>query len=76
MFVNFVQGMSIDSEIAAYLHERMSPIASSPLTWWAVNDNRYPRIATLARKFLCIPASSASVERMFSVAGMYAAVTF
>lgn len=41
----------------------------SPLEWWKMNNKRFPNLAKLARKFLCIPASSASSERVFSAAG-------
>ena len=42
----------------------------NPATFWAspLADN-YPTMRHLARKYLSIPATSASVERLFSVAG-------
>jgi len=41
----------------------------NPLVWWRDNQKHYPRLARLARKFLCIPATSVPSERAFSVAG-------
>lgn len=41
----------------------------NPLVWWKNNDKAYPHLAVLARRILCIPATSASSERVFSTAG-------
>jgi hypothetical protein len=41
-----------------------------PLLWWKSNSTQFPIIAKIARKFLCIPATSAPSERVFSVAGL------
>ena len=40
------------------------------LEWWAKNSKRFPNLARMARQFLGVPASSATVERLFSVVGM------
>jgi hypothetical protein len=40
-----------------------------PLSWWLQNEAKYPRLAYLARNYLAVPASSATVERIFSRAG-------
>jgi len=42
----------------------------NPLTWWEQNEDVYPNIAKLARRLLCIPATSAPSERVFSNAGL------
>lgn len=39
---------------------------SNPLEWWKANAHLYPKLAQLARVFLCVPASSIDCERMFS----------
>ena len=39
-----------------------------PLLWWRNHETYFPTIAKLARKYLCIPASTAPSERVFSTA--------
>jgi hypothetical protein len=39
------------------------------LNWWKNNNTKYPSISILARKYLSIPATSTSSERVFSTAG-------
>ena len=40
------------------------------LEWWKVHARDFPNVAVMARKYLGCPASSASVERLFSQVGM------
>ena len=40
-----------------------------PISFWVNNEAAYPLLSSLAVDFLCIPASSAPVERIFSTAG-------
>jgi hypothetical protein len=40
-----------------------------PLKFWSDNAIHFPILATLAKKYLSVPASTAAVERMFSIAG-------
>jgi hypothetical protein len=42
---------------------------SSPLDFWKNYEKLLPELAVLAKKFLSVQASSASCERMFSIAG-------
>lgn len=59
----------VKAELTAYL---MSPDVDSdtdPLHWWKANETIFPRLSKLAKKHLCIPASSAPSERVFSAGG-------
>ena len=40
------------------------------LMWWRNNELRFPSLAQLARRYLCVPATSVSTERIFLIAGL------
>ena len=45
-------------------------VFSDPLSWWQIYEKTLPYLSTLARRLLCVPATSAPSERVFSVAGL------
>jgi len=42
---------------------------SDPLAWWATHSMKMPVLASLARKYLCVQATSAASGRVWSSAG-------
>ena len=57
-------------EVLAYMAAPVESMDTDLLSWWAkVGRNKYPNLAKLARQYLGCPASSASAERIFSLAG-------
>lgn len=58
---------TISAEISKF--RANDTIDMNPLEWWRQQEHNYPHLAALAKKFLVIPASSASSERVFSSAG-------
>ena len=40
------------------------------LDWWKNNAEKFPNVSVMARQYLGCPASSASVERLFSKVGI------
>lgn len=60
---------SVEAELENYL---MGPDADSetePLDWWKVYDKKFSKVSQLARRYLCIPATSSPSERIFSTGG-------
>ena len=43
--------------------------SDDPLDFWIESEKHYPKLAPFAMDFLCIPASTTPVERVFSTAG-------
>lgn len=60
-----------ETNIVDHIHDFLTRCRGSvdEFEWWANNCQRYPSIALLARRFLCIPLTSAQTERLFSSTG-------
>ena len=57
------------AEMRLYLQEKNITRHDDPLIWWKEHATHYPHLQQLARKYLCIPATSVPAERLFSKAG-------
>ncbi|KAI4810851.1 hypothetical protein KUCAC02_013779 [Chaenocephalus aceratus] len=44
-------------------------VKEDPLVWWKEHQYEYPLLSHLAKRYLCIPGTSVSSERVFSTAG-------
>lgn len=56
-------------ELTIYLHTAESDLDISPLEWWRQHEVNLPLVAMLAKKYLCVPATSSPSERAFSASG-------
>ncbi|XDV25933.1 hypothetical protein PO909_029757 [Leuciscus waleckii] len=59
----------IRMELTVYLQTTEVDSDTDPLDWWRCHQTNFPRIAKLAQQYLCIPATSAPSERVFSTGG-------
>ena len=60
---------SIELESTSYLQTVEADGETNPLDWWRQHEANFPRVASLAQKYLCIQATSAPSERAFSTSG-------
>lgn len=66
---SFSQADRIRTELATYLLISEISEDADPLQWWKKHEENFPRLSKLARKYLSIPATSAPLDRLFSVGG-------
>ena len=59
--------VSVETELQLYLDQKCA--TSDILAFWEANKALFPRLYALTRKFFCAPASTAGVERLFSIGG-------
>lgn len=62
-------GEIASDELGRFKLEKRLGDGEDPLLWWKMNQHRFPRLASLAKTVLCIPATSVPCERLFSSAG-------
>lgn len=56
-----------EAQVDHYLRDTSTSLDINPLDWWKLNGPRFPKLATLARHYLCIP--SVSLPSLLSEAG-------
>ena len=59
-----------EKKLSNYLEQSCIDTDSNPLLWWKHNCICFPLLAVIARKYLCIPATSVPSEHVFSKGGI------
>lgn len=49
---------------------KSEPFKADPIEFWKKQQHAFPALSRVTRKYLCIPATSASSERTFSTTGL------
>lgn len=58
-----------EEEMERYCKAPSLPLTEDPLNWWRVHEITFPLLSRLSKRYLCIPGTSVSAERVFSTAG-------
>ena len=56
-------------ELITYMQLPVPDIDDNPLKWWKFEESRLPTLSKVARKYLCVCATSVESERTFSTGG-------
>ena len=59
----------IDALVEEYLCTPCLAQEEDPLVFWMNNQEKIPQLTKIAPNYLCVPASSSPMERLFSIAG-------
>ena len=57
-------------ETDRYFKEKNVERTAYSLDWWKSHHHQYRKLSILAKKYLCVPATSVPSERLFSKAGV------
>ncbi|XP_078019841.1 E3 SUMO-protein ligase ZBED1-like [Epinephelus lanceolatus] len=55
----------IEKELFAYLQSVSVDSEANPLQWWNEHEEMFPNLKNVAKKYLCVPATSFPSERVF-----------
>lgn len=56
-----------EAQVDYYLRDTATSLDINPLDWWKLNGPRFPKVARLARHYLCVPG--VSLPSLLSEAG-------
>lgn len=59
----------MQSELRRHKTEASISVDQRSLHWWSTHQHLYPNVSKLARKYLCVVATSVPSEQLFSTAG-------
>lgn len=66
---DLISDTQVEKELKAYLGEKNANCLDA-IKWWRANCVAYPVLSIIARRNMCVRATSAEAERDFSAAGL------
>ncbi|CAM4511391.1 unnamed protein product [Leuciscus chuanchicus] len=57
-----------EEEMEKYCKAPSLPLTEDPMSWWHAHEVTFPLLSRLSKRYLCIPGTSVSAERVFSTA--------
>ena len=60
---------AVENELSSYLLSLCVESNADPLKWWKNHEINFPTLSRLAKRYLCVPATSSPSERVFSCSG-------
>ncbi|XP_054263287.1 E3 SUMO-protein ligase ZBED1-like [Macrosteles quadrilineatus] len=60
---------AVKQHVQAYINSPCIPMQENPCSWWKQHSQLYGPIASVAKRYLGIPATEVASERIFSSAG-------
>lgn len=58
-----------EEEMEKYCKAPSLPLTEDPMNWWHAHEVTFPLLSRLSKQYFCIPGTSVSAERVFSMAG-------
>ncbi|GFO45855.1 Zinc finger bed domain-containing protein 1 [Plakobranchus ocellatus] len=58
-----------ENETRRFFKEANIPRTADPFQWWKLNEVQFPNLKVLAKKYLCVPATAVSSDRLFAKEG-------
>ena len=55
--------------VPRFFKEANIPRTADPFQWWKLNEVQFPNLKVLAKKYLCVPATAISSDRLFAKEG-------
>jgi hypothetical protein len=59
----------MQNEVLFYDQLKEGAATDDPLAWWRENELCFPLLSKIAKRYLCIAATSVASERVFSTSG-------
>jgi len=64
------ESSNVACKVERYLAQSRAPDSTPAVDWWRENEQRFPNVACIAKRYLSAPATSVASERLFSAVAL------